>query len=184
MSIHTRLKEKSQEISANNSGCIFLKSYLSHNHPITHFLSVRNFSGTFWKPWHLLTGTGLQTKKRQVSQVKQPLRAMPQLIKVSPKQSKGTQTVQEGSLQKAETKCSGQTWELRAMMLKFNFWRPATILVWISRNFPKLQSFFYLFQCYLKNTYYGLSTQNAVKKTWSLTQGAYNQSSRDTGKYT
>lgn len=108
--IHTGLKKKSQEVSAKNSGYIFLKSYLSHNHPIAHFLSVRNFSGTFWKPWHLLTGTGLQTKKRQVSQGRWPLRAMPQLARASPKQSKGTQT--DGRAWEAEAKCAGQTWEL------------------------------------------------------------------------
>lgn len=82
---HTGLKEKSQEVSVKNSGYIFLKSYLSNNHPITHFLSVRNFSGTFWKPWHLLTGTGLQTEKRKVSWGRWPIRVMLQLARASPK---------------------------------------------------------------------------------------------------
>ena len=162
--VHTWLEEeKSQEISAKNSGYIFLKSYLSHNHPIAHFLSVRNFSGTFWEPWHLLTGTGLQTKERQVSQVRQTLRDMPQLTRASPKQSRGTQS----------EKCPGswghwqcQTLELRARILKFNFWRPGPILVWILRNFPNLQSFFHLFQYYLMNTYCGLRAQNAELKRY------------------
>lgn len=65
---------------------------------------------------------------------------------------------------RAKAKCSGQTWELRARILKFHFWRPASILVWILRNFPNLKGFFHLFQHYLMNTYYGLSAQNVEFK--------------------
>lgn len=90
--IYRTWRGESQELSAKNSGYIILKSYLSHNHPIAHFLSVRNFSGTFWEPWHLLTGTGLQTKERQISQVRQTLRARPQTTRASPKQSRETQS--------------------------------------------------------------------------------------------
>lgn len=141
--IHTGLKKKSQEVSAKNSRYIFLKSYLSHNHPIAHFLSVRNFSGTFWKPWHLLTGTGLQTKKRQVSQGRL---AMPQLARASPKTIKGLRQMEGPGKLRPNVLVRHENW---ARILKVNFGRPATILVWIFRIFPKLQSFFNLFQYYL-----------------------------------
>lgn len=78
------------------TGHILMKPYLSHNHPVTHLPRVRNFSSTFWKPRHLLTGTGLQTKKRQRSQWDR-LRILPQLTRVSPKQFRGSQIGQERS---------------------------------------------------------------------------------------
>lgn len=180
--------EKSGD-KCHNSGYSFPKSYLPHNHPIAHFLSVGNFSGTFREPRHLLTGTGLKTKEKQVSQVRQTLGTMPHVVKASPKQSRGTQREIVGRVSEAEAKCSGQTWDLRARILKFNVWRPSPILAWIPRNFPNLQSVFHLFQmkgCFIswwiptKARY----SECRVKETWSWSQEVYKRSRRDTEKYT
>lgn len=94
------------------TGHILMKPYLSHNHPVTHLPRVRNFSSTFWKPRHLLTGTGLQTKKRQRSQWDR-LRILPQLTRVSPKQFRGSQIGQERS-KLVMLNASNQTREMKA----------------------------------------------------------------------
>lgn len=81
--IHTPDLRRRNVRSVKNSEYIFPELLPSPQPSNRHFLSVRNFSGTFWEPWHLLTGTGLQTEERQVSG-KADTQAMPQLTRAFP----------------------------------------------------------------------------------------------------
>lgn len=89
------------------SGPIFPETYLSHDHPITHFLSVRDLSGALWEPRHLLAGAGLQTQDGQARSGRQTLGAVPYRIRAAPNQSTGTYRV--GRVCGAEAKGSGHT---------------------------------------------------------------------------